>query len=149
MKRNYELLALLTLLVGFAFTAQAQLSPLFASGGDCNNLVINHSYSQQFEGVLNVPVYYGSSAPPGVGIVPTAGAGFLTFHDGGKVSGQITIAIGLLGLFRDLQLDNTSEYSLTWNNSKTPAVCSGTVAVNTLVGSLHFQLLVGLVPSSS
>ena len=122
--------------------ALALAAPAVLAAEDCSKLVINHSFSQQFEGFLNVPAYFSGGGPPNLGLVPTAGAGFITFHHGGKVSGQVTLAIGLLGLVPDIVFDTTSEYSLSWDTTKMPAVCSGAVTLNAPGESFHFQLLV-------
>jgi hypothetical protein len=83
------------------------------------------------------------SPPPEIGLVPTAGAGFLTFLPHGKVRGRVTLAIGLLGLAPDLVFDSSSEYSLSWDTSKTPAVCSGAMILKASgEAPFHFQLLV-------
>jgi len=122
----------------FVFAAVALLltaHPLDAQvqGENCSNLVINHSFSQGFEGFLN----------EGGGPVPTAGAGFVTFLPHGKVTGQVTLAIGQLALLQDLVFDNTSEYSLSWDTTKTPAICSGTMTlIAKNVPPFNFQLLV-------
>jgi hypothetical protein len=109
-------------------------------------LVANHSFSQGFEGYLNVPVYFGSlgfPAPPGLALVPDAGAGFITFLPHGKVTGRVTLAIGLLALAQDLTFDYTSQYSLSWDTTRDPAVCSGAVTLNAPgEAPFHFQLLV-------
>ena len=121
-----------------------------AQGKDCSQVVVNRSYSQTFQGFLNVPAYFaalGVPAPPGVGIVPNAGSGVLTFLPQGKMTGRITLAIGLLGLLPDLELDSSSTYSLSLDTSKDPGVCAGDVTVSAPGipggGPLHFQLLVG------
>ncbi len=117
-------------------------------GQACSNLVMNQSYSQAFSGgFLNVPKYYEANnlgAPPaGVGIVPTAGAGFMTFLPNGKVSGRLTLAVGLVGLLQDLPFDpDKSNYSLSWDTTRTPAICSGTLKVVTPAEVSNFQLLV-------
>jgi hypothetical protein len=124
----------------FVFAAVALLltaHPLNAQnqGQNCSNLVINHSFTQGFEGFLN----------EGGGPVPTAGAGFVTFLPHGMVKGQVTLAIGgPIGLLRDLVFDNTSSsYSLSWDTTKTPAICSGTMTLIVKNGPVFdFQLLV-------
>jgi hypothetical protein len=73
-------------------------------------------------------------------MVPTGGAGFVTFLPHDKVIGQLTLAIGLLGLQQDMPFDNTSQYALTWDNSTTPRVCARTVITNTATTFGHFQL---------
>lgn len=102
-------------------------------GENCNHLVMNHSFSQGFEGFLNA----------GFGLVPTAGAGFVTFLPQGKVKGQVTLAIGQLGLLQDLVFGSTSQYSLSWDTTKTPALCSGAMTLNAPgEAPFNFQLLV-------
>lgn len=121
-----------------------------AQGKDCSQVVVNRSYSQTFQGFLNVPAYFaalGVPSPPGVGIVPNAGTGWVTFLPQGKMAGRITLAIGLLGLLPDLELDSSSSYSLSLDASKEPSVCAGDITVNAPGlpggGPLHFQLVVG------
>lgn len=119
----------------FVFAAAILLSHTLSAQTqrpDCSSLVTNRSFSQRFEGFLNLK-----------SLVPTAGAGFLTFLPAGRVRGQITLAIGLLELVPDITFDKTSEYSLSWDTTKTPAVCSGTMTLNAPgEPSFHFQLLV-------
>ncbi|HTQ54368.1 MAG TPA: hypothetical protein VMI94_07900 [Bryobacteraceae bacterium] len=110
-------------------------SPLEAQlrSGDCSHLVVNRSFSQQFQGFFNMGI-----------LVPTAGAGFITFLPGGKMKGSVTLAIGELGVIPDITFDsNASQYSLSWDQTKTPAVCSGTI---TLIAAgeppFDFQLVV-------
>jgi len=129
-----------------AFPAWGQLPKAQAEGRDCSNLVVNRSFSQTFGGFLNVPMYFASigvPAPPAIGLVPNAGAGFITFLPEGKVSGQVTLAIGLLGLLPDLTFEPTSQYSLSWDTNKTPPACSGTITLNAPgEAPFHFRLLV-------
>ncbi|MFN7995840.1 MAG: hypothetical protein U0Q18_19670 [Bryobacteraceae bacterium] len=97
------------------------------SGSDCSYLVVNRSFSQAFTGTLNMPVY-GIPAPPGIGTVPNGGAGFITFLPNHKLGGQVTLAIGQLALIPDIVFDtNSSVYSLSWDKSMQPSVCSGTM----------------------
>lgn len=141
MKPTRWLLVIFALLV-LAVSVQAQ-------DRDCSQLVVNRSYSQTFQGFLNVPAYFasfGAPPPPGIdGIVPNAGSGFLTFLPQGKMAGQITLAIGKLGLIQT-ELNDGSEYSLTIDPAKRPAVCAGTVTVSAsgVPGGapLHFQMFV-------
>jgi len=116
-------------------------------GGDCSYLVVNRSFSQAFGGFLNVPAYFNSlgvTPPPGIGLVPNGGAGFVTFLPHNKLGGQVTLAIGQVGLIQDLVVDGTtSEYSLSWDTSNQPAVCSGTMILNTSgEAPFHFQVVV-------
>ena len=119
-------------------------SPLNAQSqnSDCSYLVLHHSYSQEFDGYLNLPVYFGSPDVP-AGIVPNAGTGFLTFLPHGKVTGKTTLAIGLLGLAQDIVFVTPSNYSLAWDTSQTPALCTGTLALYAAnEPPFNFQLLV-------
>ena len=145
MKSTCYVFAVFALLLSVPATfAQAQ-------GNDCSRLIVNRSYSQTFQGFLNVPAYFasfGMPSPLGIGIVPNAGSGFLTFLPGGKMAGRITLSIGLLGLLPDLEIDKDgSGYTLTWNTTKEPALCVGSVTVSApgVPGGspLHFQLVVG------
>jgi hypothetical protein len=135
----------------FAFVAAALLASVYplsaqGSGEDCSDLVVNRSFTQGFtQGYLNVPMYFGSlslAPPPDIGLVPTAGGGFVTFLPHGKLAGQQTLVVGLLGIQPDMPVDNSSQYTLTWDKTKTPAVCSGTMTVNSSAVSAHFQLRV-------
>lgn len=96
---------LLLLAVSIVGTAGSQLLAAQSSNKetrsqDCSSLVVYHSYSQALDGgLLNLPVLFGG-APPGVGLVPSAGAGFLTFFPNGRVTGRVTLAIGLVGSSR-------------------------------------------------
>jgi hypothetical protein len=153
-RRQHIVFALTTvalLLTAHALNAQDH-------GQDCSALVMNQSYSQAFSGgFLNVPKYFEANhlgAPPdGVGIVPTAGAGMITFLPQGQLSGRITLAIGLLGLIQDLPFDPAkSSYSLSldttswnlasWGPAKTVPVCSGTLKAVAPTDVFNFQLLV-------
>jgi len=113
---------------------------------DCSHLIVNRSYSQTFQGFLNVPVYlasFGAPSPEGVGIVPNAGTGYLTFLPHGKISGRVTLAIGLLGLIQDMLPDDTSQYAVTWDTAKQPPVCVGSLTLNVAgEAPFNFQLLV-------
>jgi hypothetical protein len=99
-----------------------------AHGSDCRNLVVNHTYTGNFAGYLNVPVYAGFPDDGSVGVVPNAGAGKLTFLPGGKVSNTETIVIGILGLHKDNVITGT--YNLTWDTTRSPAVCVGAIHEN-------------------
>jgi len=138
------------LLIVFVLTladisVSAQTSFTTKSAQDCSQLVVNHSYSQTFQGFLNIPAYFASfgvPSPPGMGLVPNGGTGYLTFLPHGKLSGRVTLAIGLLGLIPDLQPDETSQYTLTWDTSNKPPLCSGTLTMNVPgEDSFHFQLV--------
>ena len=122
--------------VAFAMAGvQAQTVPSTPQfrGGDCSSLVVNHSYSQRFEGFLNMG-----------GLVPSAGAGFVTFLPHGKMAGQVTLAIGQMAVNQDIVFDsNASTYSLSWDTTKTPAVCSGTTTqIAPGESPFDFQLIV-------
>jgi hypothetical protein len=121
--------------IGVALLTVAILTPTVSiaanrtsNGSDCSYLVVNRTYANQFSGFLNVPAYFaahGIPAPPGVGVVPNAGAGTMTFLPDGKMTSTETLAIGLLGLQQDLVIKGT--YSVTWDTSRDPVVCSGAV----------------------
>jgi len=112
------------LLAAFPLQVQAQIK-----GPDCSYLVVNRTYANAFGGFINVPTFFGPSAPYD-GLVPDAGAGFLTFQPGGKVSNTETLAIGILGLHQDLRLNGT--YSISWNSwgeINGPIACTGTMSL--------------------
>lgn len=141
----YRFLCLFTVVVLLATAQPLNAQP--HQGGDCSYLVVNRSFSQAFGGFLNVPLYFNSlgvTPPPGIGLVPTGGAGFVTFLPHNKLAGQVTLAIGQLGLIQDLVVDSTtSEYSLSWDTSNQPAVCSGTMILNTSgEAPFNFQVVV-------
>ena len=118
-------------------------SPM-ANDADCSHLVVNHTYANAFNGFLNVPAYFASlgvPVPPGIGLVPNGGAGMMTFLPGGKVVNTETLVIGLLGVSKDLLITGT--YSLTWDTSKRPVVCSGSLTASSGTGAAyHFDLVV-------
>ncbi|HEV2134651.1 MAG TPA: hypothetical protein VGR47_10375 [Terracidiphilus sp.] len=116
-------------------------------GTDCSKLVVNRTYVNSFEGFNNFPLAFqaiGIPVPPGVGIEPVGGGGTVTFLPGGKVAMKETIAIGLMGLNKDASMPGT--YSLTWDASKDPIVCTGSITgTETVAGMsmpIHFQLIV-------
>ena len=130
--------------IGFGITAMAVLTasdPLYAQfhGQDCSSLIANDSFSQQFEGFLNITVNSGGALP--LGVVPSTGAGFITFLPHGKVTGRLTLAIGGLGVI-PVQFENTSLYSLSWDTSKDPAICSGTATLKGSGETFNFNLIV-------
>jgi hypothetical protein len=107
-------------------------------GADCSDLVVNRSFSQQLSGgFMNVPVFM--NAPMPVGLVPTAGAGIITFLPLGRVSGKVTLAVGMLALAKDLAFDDTSRYTLAWDNRMPPS-CVGTVTLLAPGEKFHFEL---------
>jgi hypothetical protein len=137
---RYSLVALCLLLIAPTLPAQRP-------GADCSKLVVNRTYVNSFSGLINVPVYFaafGVQPPPGVGLEPNGGAGTVTFLDNGKFVNTETIAIGILGLSKDLSITGT--YSLTWDGSKQPMACTGTMnGLGMLHGSstpFTFQLIV-------
>ena len=119
-------------------------------GADCSRLVVNRTYVNSFSGLINVPAYFapfeslGVLPPPGVGLEPNAGAGKVTFLPGGNFVNRETIVIGMLGMNKDLSITGT--YSLTWDGSKEPMACTGTMAgvgvVNGGPMPFKFQLVV-------
>jgi len=114
-------------------TAAAQVP-----GGDCSDTVVNRSFSQEFSGgVLNVPVYLNAPIP--IGIVPTAGAGVITFLPQGRVTGRVTLAVGMVALATDVTFDSSSRYSLSWD-SRTPPTCAGTVTLHAPGEVFNFEL---------
>jgi hypothetical protein len=132
--------AVALLLTAHHLNAQAQ-------GPDCNSLVANNSYGMAFQGFLNVPMYSKAnnlaSPPEGIGIVPSAGAGYMTLLPNGNVGGRLTMVIGMQGVFQDLRVDESqSHYSLALDASRKPAVCAGTLIAATPESVAHFQLMV-------
>jgi len=129
---------------GLLLASQPAISQV--QGQDCSYLVADRSYSQAFGGFLNVPMYFGSfgvPSPPGVGLVPNGGAGFITFLRDGTVKGRITLALGGLGLDQDLTFTDVGQYVLTWDITKKPIVCSGPLSFGIPgVAQFDFQLLV-------
>lgn len=116
--------------ISLVFLSLMVVSPAAVAGprADCSSLVVNRTYANQFSGFLNVPVYFanfGMPGPTGVNVVPNAGLGTMTFRPGGRMTNTETLAIGLLGLKKDLVIKGS--YALTWDTSHDPAVCSGTL----------------------
>lgn len=116
-------------------------------GADCSKLVVNRTYVNSFLGFNNLPLAFqalGIQVPPGVGIEPVGGAGTVTFLPGGNFTMRETIAIGLMGLNKDLSIPGT--YSLTWDTSKHPTVCTGSMTGTEQVAGMslpvNFQLIV-------
>ncbi len=109
---------------------------------DCSDLVVGRSYSTGFLGFTNLAVIN-----PSFGVVPNAGAGRITFLPQGKASGKVTVAVGSLGLFKDMVYDD-AEYNLSWDWTKKPVVCTGTLTAKLNYGpplgtlQVHFQLIV-------
>ncbi|WP_348261549.1 hypothetical protein P8935_17310 [Telmatobacter sp. DSM 110680] len=134
-RRSVLLTASLCLLVP-ALSAQRQ-------GGDCSYLVANQTYANTFQGFLNIPVYFAAlnlPTPPGMGLVPNAGAGKITFFSGGTAANVETISIGWLGLKTDVLINGP--FKLSWDTGKTPALCSGTFSGSDGQTNYNFQLIV-------
>lgn len=133
MSKKYLLFILALLFLTFAvFSNEA-----FAQSKDCSHLVVNRSYSQTFEGFNNLGLFFGGSYP----LVPGGGVGVETFLPNGEFSARMTIAIGQFGLMQDLPA--TGHYSLSWDTSKEPVLCTGTLSVSVPgLGDLGFQLVV-------
>ncbi len=118
-----------------------------ARGPDCSKLVVNQSYAYAFQGYLNIPQYFTANhlgdPPAGAGVVPNAGSGIFTFLPGGKVSGRITLSVGLLAVQQGMSIDpEKSTYMLALDTTRTPNTCSGVLHAVATGASDEFQLLV-------
>jgi len=115
---------------------------LFAQidGADCRSILVNRTFAGNFAGYLNLPVYSGEADNGSIGVVPNAGAGWISFLPGGRVINTETILVGLLGLNRDRQI--TGNYSLVWDAKRNPAVCVGAIHASDGSTSYDFQLIV-------
>ncbi len=119
----------------FMLFAVSQLSFAQVRNADCSYLVAGRTFAQIFEGYFN----FG----PDAGVVPNAGGGVMTFERHGKVSGTFSLTVGTLFQAQDLPVLPGSTYSLRWDTSKKPVVCSGTAAIiNPATGTSSFQLVV-------
>ena len=103
----------------------AQSGVAQAKSGDCSYLVVGRTYAHQFGGFVN----FGT-------IVPNAGAGYFQFLPHNVVKSSTTLMIGKAALLKDMP--ETGTYSLAWNTSTSPAVCTGTLNS----GENAFQIVV-------
>jgi hypothetical protein len=117
-----------------------------AVADDCSYLVAGHSYANTFAGFMNTQKYAGFTAGDQQqwGLLPDAGAGVTTFYTGGLVKNIESILVGEFGVFSKVNLSGT--YSLKWDTSKTPVLCSGTVHMTGTAGGMpmvdDFQIVV-------
>ena len=115
--------------------AISQLSFAQVRTADCSYLIAGRTFAQIFEGYFN----FG----PDVGVVPNAGGGVVTFERHGKVTGTLTLTVGSIFQAQDLPIQPGSTYTLTWDTSKKPVVCSGTATIiDPVTGPANFQLVV-------
>jgi len=108
-------------------------------GADCRNLVAGRTYAHVFEGVINTELF----PLPGVtGDIPNAGLGTIIFNRDGTVGGSTTLKIGP-AVFVAPMVNAT--YSLAWDASKKPMMCTGTMKSDTPAsptGTENWQLVV-------
>jgi hypothetical protein len=123
---------LITILV---MLATSQLSSAQVHNADCSYLIVGRTFAQLFEGYFN----FG----PDAGGVPNAGGGVLTFERHGKVTGTLTLTVGSLFQAQDVPIQPDSTYSVRWDTSRKPVVCTGTATIiDPATGAAHFQLVV-------
>jgi hypothetical protein len=99
------------------------------AGGDCSYLVAGHSYANTFEGFMNTQKFGGFTLPdqdgnPQWGLLPNAGAGVTTFYPDGTAKNTESIVIGQFGVIPKVEVKGT--YSLKWDTSRFPVLCTGT-----------------------
>jgi hypothetical protein len=96
------------------------------TGADCSYLVAGHSYANTFEGFMNTQKFGGFRLGDERqwGLLPNAGAGVMTFQAGGNVKNTESIMIGQFGVMPKVDVKGT--YSLKWDTSKFPILCTGT-----------------------
>lgn len=118
-----------------------------APGSNCSSLVAGNSYANSFTGLANLPMYFStlhSSPPPGAGLEPTAGGGTISFTSGGTFTMTETLAIGKVGLSKDVAITGT--YQLSYSTAKQPIVCTGTASgsgsLQNATAPFNFQLIV-------
>jgi len=105
------------------------------AGADCSYLVAGHSYVNTFEGFMNTQKFAGFllGDQQQWGLVPNAGAGIMTFNAGGVVKNTESILIGQLGVMPKADVQGT--YSLKWDTSKYPILCTGKAHLTGIAGS--------------
>jgi hypothetical protein len=95
-------------------------------GADCSQLVAGHSFANTFEGFMNTQKFAGFTLgdQPIWGLLPNAGAGVTTFYPGGIVKNSESLVVGQFGVFPGV--DVTGTYSLKWDTTRFPILCTGT-----------------------
>jgi hypothetical protein len=113
------------LVCSISILTQAAPAPQDA-GVDCSYLVVGHSYANTFEGFMNTQKFAGFTLGDQQqwGLLPNAGAGVMTFSPGGYVTNTESIVIGQYGVIPKVEVNGT--YSLKWDASKFPMICTGT-----------------------
>ncbi|MGB9104102.1 MAG: hypothetical protein WCC59_05030 [Terriglobales bacterium] len=122
------------LIAVFAIAMTAPVCFAKEHGADCSGLIKGRTYAQLFDGYINL-----------AGVLPNAGGGTLTFHPHGRVTGTITLTVGLFlyPQFEHAPVPQDGTYQLAWDTSKQPAVCTGTAEISSEVtGTDNFQLVV-------
>ncbi len=131
----------LTLLLSFiAWTSGPNLLHAQTTGADCSYLVAGRTYAHVFAGFLNSELF----PFPGLsGQYPNAGVGTVVFNADGTVGGTTSLKIGP-AYIGDVPMLNAT-YKLSWDTSKSPVVCTGTMKSDvpqSPTGAEHWQLLV-------
>lgn len=123
------------LIIILVISAMSQLSSAQVRNADCSHLIAGRTFAELFEGYFN----FGQDA----GAVPNAGGGVVTFERRGEVTGIATLTVGSLFQAQDLPIQPGSTYSVSWDASRKPVVCSGTATIITPgIGVSNFQLIV-------
>ena len=104
------------------------------AGADCSYLVAGHSYANTFQGFLNTVKFAGFTLgnQQQWGLLPNAGAGVMTFYAGGIVKNTESIVVGQFAVMPKVDVSGT--YSLKWDTSKFPILCTGTAHLTGSVG---------------
>jgi len=130
------LASLLVVLLAPALRAQT-------TGADCSYLVAGHSYANTFAGFMNTVEFLGSTLG-NYALLPNAGAGVMTFQTGGTVKNTESMMIADFGVFPRADVSGT--YSLKWDTSKAPVLCTGTAHLTGVANQMplvdDFQLTV-------
>lgn len=118
----------------FVLFAVSQFSFAEVRNTDCSYLVEGRTFAQIFDGYFNLG--------PDAGVVPNAGGGTITFERHGKLTGTLTLTVGSIFQAQDLPVQPGSTYSLKWDTSKKPLLCSGTLTTYSMIGTSTFQVVV-------
>ena len=117
------------------------ISPLSSAqipNADCSYLIAGRTFAQLFDGYFNSGLLEN-----GGGVLPNAGGGVLTFHPHGRLTGKLTLTVGQLFEAQDVPLLSDSNYSLEWDTTKHPILCTGTATTDDIMSGPHkFQLVV-------
>ncbi len=109
-----------------------------SAGTDCSYLVAGRSYANTFGGFINAQQYLNVNlGPEGQWVLlPSAGAGIMTFRADGTVTNTETL---MAGQFIGGKMTLNGSYTLAWDSSKIPIMCAGRVRLPGEVNGMSFE----------